>query len=162
MPSFEVGLRTEFGTVSLHFQDISELEALISQLPDVVNRVQKIAKDIVPETIPPVEPGLEHVYANLPGNLTKLFRVIGNKADTVTFVLNTKHPYRMSLSQAASSIGLTTEDVRKIIQNAKYRNRFVGDQNLGFSVSDFGRRFVQEEIKPKLLRERTEEEKKTA
>ena len=149
---FEVVVRTHFGRIVLHFENITELDSLTPQIPEILRRMGKIAADHLPAAIPPVEPRLEHVYANLPGNLTKLYRTIGTKADTVTFILYTKYPLRMSIPQIAASSGITTEDARKILQHAKYRDRFIGNKDTGFSLSQHGLQIVTENIKPRLLK----------
>lgn len=158
MPSFEASIRTEFGNIILEFNNLSELESLLLQLPEIVERLRSEAKEYVPEEIPPVEPGLEHVYANLPGNLTKLFISVGNEPDTVSFIVYTKHPMRMTIDQITDSSGIARSRVRSYLTKERYRDRYVGDAQIGYSLSFNGVRYVNDTVKEKLLQKPEEEE----
>jgi hypothetical protein len=91
MPSFEATIRTKVGSITIHFDDVKELEAKLKEVQSVIDTIEK-TKLVIPEVGEgKVMPGMEDIYVLGPDGLPKLLKFPKVKSDVIRIALFISH-----------------------------------------------------------------------
>jgi len=146
MPDYEAKVKTKVGEFTVHFNDKSDLETKLAQIPEFASTIESSVGAILVKEPEKVIPGLEDVYAIVPDGSIKLLKYPKQKTDL------------LRLAAFLSPTALNPTQLKQItgVDNPKaYIGKdFAANADGTYSLSSEGRTEVTNKILPALRGEK--------
>jgi hypothetical protein len=147
MRDYEAKVKTKVGEFTVHFNDKSDLEMKLAQIPEFASTIESKLGAILIKEPEKVIPGLEGIYTNAPDGSIKLLKFPKVKTDL------------LRLAAFLSPTALNVAQLKQItgVDNPKaYLGKdFTEDADGAYSLSAEGRAEVANKIIPALRAEST-------